>query len=460
MSDEEKIMKRHTGSKAALYLGRAALGLLICFGTVSADELRRQGFIGVKVVPVPEQTRSRIKLPAGQGILVEQVITGGSAEAAGLLRDDIIVKMNGDVIADVGQFISLVKKYRGGDTMQLSVLRAGRLVSKSVVVKPRPYESNPAADTLYQSVTVDGTKRRVIVTKPKAAGRYPAIFFVTGVGCGSQDNLQAGDTLAKVLYTLTERGFVTMRVEKSGVGDSEGPPCSSPEVDLQAEVRGYVAGLRALKSYDYVDGDRVIILGLSMGGIVGPMVAAEVPVKGLAVAETVGKSWFEYELENLRRQLLLKGLAYDETEKLERQKELCLHRLYFDKQTPEQIARDVPQCAQLPIQAPAPYTYMQQVANLNLAELWKKVDAPTLVIYGTSDFLTTAEEHQYLANLINSYHPGRATFVKIENMDHYLTRASSMRESLERSDPGEFQPAFLEELQRWLSRLLQPEQRG
>lgn len=443
-------MGRFAGNSSALRTLLTVALLLACSLSASSNELRRQGFIGVRVVPIPDTMQAQLNLASGRGILVEQVIANGSAQEAGILANDIILRVNGTDISEVNQFTSLVRSFRSGDRFQIILLRNNRQVSVDVEVKPRPLETHPAFDILYQSVVADNAGRRVIITKPKAAGKYPAILFVTGVGCGSQDNLTPEDALAKVLYGLTQRGVVTMRVEKSGVGDSEGLPCSSPQADLQAEVRGYVAGLRALKSYTFVDSRNVFILGLSIGGIVGPMVANQVPVKGIIVAETVGISWYEYELANLRRQLILRGVAYHEVEGIVRQKERCNHRLYIERQTPEQIARDAPECARLPIQPPAPYTYMQQVANLNLADVWRPLDVPVLVIYGTSDFLTSGSEHEYLANIINSYHPGRTTFISIRNMDHYLARASSMQESMGRTGPGEFHPEFLVEVQRWL----------
>ncbi len=75
----------------------------------------------------------------------------------------------------------------------------------------------------------------------------------------------------------------------------------------------------------------------------------------------------------------MRGVAYDEVEKIVRQKEYCNRRLYIDNQTPEQIAKDAPHCVQLPIQPPAPYTYMRQVAALNIAEKWKPINASVLV---------------------------------------------------------------------------------
>jgi pimeloyl-ACP methyl ester carboxylesterase len=436
----------------------AALLLLPCYSTAFAEDLKRQGSFGVQIVPVPETTRAQLHLAEGQGILVQRVAPGSSAADGGIIADDIILKLNETEIGDVAQFIQLARSFRAGDSVRVTLLRGGRQLNKSFALKTRPQETSPDFDILYRSVVADGTRRRVIITKPRTGGARPAVLFLTGVGCGSQDNLPPDSTLAELLYGLTRRGFVTMRVEKSGVGDSEGLPCMNPQVDLQAEVRGYVAGLKALKGYDFVDGGNVFLFGLSIGGLDAPLVAREVPVKGLVVAETIGKSWYEYELVNMRRQLLLRGRPYDEVERIVRRKEYCNHRLYVEGETPEQIAKDAPDCAQLPIQPPAPYTYMRQVVSLNLAEAWKAVDAPVLVIYGTSDFLTSLDEHQYLVDLINSFHKGQATLATIEQMDHFLARAGTMRESMQRVGDeqarDEFQPAILERVRAWLDGIL------
>lgn len=424
-----------------------------------ADELKRAGSFGVRVAEIPDDLRKQLNVPPGQGILLAEVAPGGSAEASGVLAQDIVLKFNGVVISDAATFVDLVKKTRAGDKVQLALLRAGKPLSKEVLVKARPVETSPDFDILYQSVLVDGTRRRVIVTRPKPAGAYPALFLVTGLGCFSQDNMPPDSALGQILYTLTRNGFVTMRVEKSGMGDSEGPPCTSPQVDMQAETRGYVAGLKALKTYDYVDPDRIFIFGLSIGGTVGPLVANEVPVKGLIVAETVGKSWFEYLLENSRRQHLLSGDSFDSTERLVRLQELCYHRLYIEKQPLEQITKEFPACGQVSYpNTNAPVTYLQQVVNLNLAATWKNINAPVLVIYGTSDYLTNDEEHQYLTKMINTFHPGKAKYVRVENMDHFMERAASQRESMEKvkkGEDGEFNPGILNEMQNWLAEVLQ-----
>jgi pimeloyl-ACP methyl ester carboxylesterase len=419
------------------------------------SELPRQGFLGAAIESITPETRERLKLPAEQtGLLVRRVDAKSPAEEAGLAVDDVILKVNEANVMSQNSFIATIRNFRVGDKFQLTILRGGEQQTKTVTLKPRPIETSLDFDVLYRSVDTKNGRRRVIITRPKAAGKYPAVLLVGGIGCYSLDNFPPTHAYRKILYGLTNQGFATMRVEKTGTGDSEGAPCSSTLADLRQEIEGYVSGLRALKTYDFVDADKVFIFGHSIGGIVGPAVAAEEKVRGLVAVATVGTNWFEYALENYRRQAVLRGESYDQVENGARINRICKQRWWIDKQPYRQIVKDQPACADY-LQDPAPVTYMQQLTELNLAEMWKKVDIPTLIIYGSSDFLTSAKEHEYLREMINKFHPGKAKYVEISAMDHYFEQAASQRESMQRrGNPAQTPPQFVEqaltEISNWL----------
>jgi len=415
-----------------------------------AQELRRSGFLGIVAVPLTEEARKQLDSEE-TGILVKSVVDGGSAKDVGIKSNDIITQVNDRSVLDVGDFLQTVKTLRAGDVAKVSLLRGTERLSKDMRVKPRPFESAPDVETLYKAVSVDGSLRCVIVTKPKDGARHPAVLYINGVGCFSQESLDLSSTDTKLLYGLTRAGFVTMRVEKSATGDSLGPPCLSPQVDMQAEIGGYAAGLKALKGYPFVDDGNVFLVGLIVGGVEAPLIAQEVPVRGLVVINSVAKSFMEYLSDTRRRQNFLRHTPYDELERRLKLNERCNHRLLIEKQTPEQLLKDIPDCADY-ISYPAPYTFMQQWAALNLAEEWKKIDVPTLVIYGTSDYVSTIADDPYLAEIINGFHPGRATLKAIPNMDHYMTKAVSMEESMKRTaaTPVEFEPLILESVKTWL----------
>ena len=67
----------------------------------------------------------------------------------------------------------------------------------------------------------------------------------------------------RIAQDLARHGYVTLRVERPGCGDSEGGPLR--DVDFDVELDGYLEALRALKQLDSVDADRVYLFGHSMG---------------------------------------------------------------------------------------------------------------------------------------------------------------------------------------------------
>lgn len=408
------------------------------------DSLPRRAFVGA----------SAAASPTGMGIVVRAVVPGSPAATAGLEAGDIITRVGTRDIASVDQFVDAARALHPRDKVSVALLRDGRAAAVVLVPRERPVETAPDFDILYTSVTADGSRRRVIVTRPRTPGPgpHPAMLMVGGIGCYSFDAAGAPPVgYTQLLYHFTRRGFVTVRVEKSGVGDSEGTPCAT--VDFDNEAAGYAAALHAMEQYPYVDPNRIFLFGHSIGGIEAPMLAAhDTTIRGIVAMSTVGIAWFEYELANLRRQLVLQGLAPDSVERAMRVKERCMHDLLVERQSLAQVIAADSTCRPY-VQYPAHYTYMQQVNAQNLAALWRAVRARVLVVYPTSDFITSEQEQRYLVDAINVMHPGQATFATVAGMDHYLAAEESMTASLKDSrgiDARPFSTAAFPVIDAWL----------
>ncbi len=311
--------------------------------------------------------------------------------------------------------------------------------------------------TIRGSVEIDGAQYRTIITRPAAGTRHPAVLLIGGLGCYSLGNLKADDPYAQLLSGLTRRGYVTMRVEKNGEGGSGGPACDTPQSDLHLAVRRSLAGLRALAASEYVDRNKIFVLAHSIGPLEGVFAAEEFPVRGFIAAETIGKGWIEYQVENARRQMRIFDQPYDTTESFVRTLYECQYRFFVKKEPSAEIVKDRPACKDSVSTFGVSDTYLQQIADVNLAAEWKKVDVPVLVTWGTSDPTTTAEESQYLVSVINSFHPGRATYAEFPGMGHGLDISPSPRawlEAVRKHQHGSFNVAFLDKVDAWMKGVL------
>src|SRR5438552_16589013 len=136
-----------------------------------------------------------------------------------------------------------------------------------------PRETYPRVDVIYDSVTApDGARLRTIITKPRdAKGKLPVILVAGWLSCDSVEApADTKDESGLVFRGLAQvQDFSLFRVDKQGIGDSEGV-CS--ETDFDSELAGYRAAFRALKNYDFIDSNRVYILGISNGGGFAPLI--------------------------------------------------------------------------------------------------------------------------------------------------------------------------------------------
>lgn len=360
--------------------------------------------------------------------------------------------MNGISIKNTQHFLELLKTQHSGAEAKFTFYRAGKLKEKKLRFLPKAMESSSSYEIIYASVKSGSNELRTIITKPKGNGSYLAVLLVGGVGCYSIDNPTQLEIQSMKLWSdsLTRSGFVTMRVEKTGMGDSRGIPCSA--CDFNTEKQGYLDALKQLKSLAYVNNEKVFVAGFSIGGVIAPLLAQTEKIKGMIVYGTVGRNWLEYEMENSFRQQKLENYPPDSIDRFMRADYIRLYGLYVEKKTPEQILREHPETADHLFQYPMRIEYFQQVADINIGELWMKTQTKVLALHGASDFVSSASEHQLIAEIVNRFHPGNATYMEIPQADHWSFLTESERASLLRLET-KLNPSPLIAALDWLKKL-------
>ncbi|MCE2982824.1 MAG: PDZ domain-containing protein, partial [Parachlamydia sp.] len=250
-----------------------------------SQSLQRKVQFGARVEYVTENGTS--------GCKVKQVARGTSV-ALKLLEKDLIVKIGNSTFASTDEFSQKFLTYSPNQEVQLTVLRGKKKLVLKAKAAARPYETDDNATVIYDEVAYKGGQLRVIINKPFKENKMPAMLFIPGYTCSSIDDLPNYHPYKRIVDAYVDAGYVTLRVEKSGLGDSKNtPPCES--CDLLDEIENFEVGLKKLKSLPYVDPNQIIIVGHSMGGIVAPAISAKNKVAGVVVYGTTAKSWFEYQ---------------------------------------------------------------------------------------------------------------------------------------------------------------------
>jgi dipeptidyl aminopeptidase/acylaminoacyl peptidase len=111
------------------------------------------------------------------------------------------------------------------------------------------------------------------ITRPKnAAARVPAVILVAGYGVSDRDGFVAGiATLGQLAGAVADAGFLAVRYDKRGFGQSGGRAESATLQDYSDDIRAVVRWLRTRKD---IDPDRIAVIGHDDGGWVALQAAA------------------------------------------------------------------------------------------------------------------------------------------------------------------------------------------
>jgi len=349
------------------------LGLLLCAATVAGQGqdggLPRRASLGVALGP------------HDKGALVTGVTPGSAAAASDIRTGDIITAIDDSVVRTPNDLIAAIVRHVGGDSVVLQIVRTGQVAAHTIVLRSLPRETLPGVEFQYDAVTLgDGSRLRTIVSIPDDRSRHPAVMLIGGGGCGSIDVPTAPDVaIPGLVRTIAAQGYVTMRVEKSGVGDSRGPACDA--IGYTQELDGYRAALTALKRHPSVDPERVFLIGISLGGLFAPVLANESSPRGIIVYGTLAGP-------------------------------------------------------------PSPYAgrsdrFFREIASVDFASAWSAVSTPVLVLRGQFDETAVAADHARIADFVNARHPGTASHVELDGLDHCWTRHESMEKSRGHCGSGE-----------------------
>jgi hypothetical protein len=262
-------------------------------------------------------------------------------------------------------------------------------------------------------VTLAGT-----LSKPKAAaaGKLPAIVLVSGSGPHDRDSVVFDiPIMGEVADALADAGFIVLRYDKRGFGQSGGRLDSASLTDFADDLRAAVQYLADRKD---VDPKRIAVVGHSEGGAVALMAAEkDKRIAAVGLVATNGFTGAEIVLAQQQRALARSKLSDEE-----KQQRVELQKKIIDAVLTGKGLDQLPPGVRRQVDNPE---YQSILAN-DPSKIVPKVKQPILVVQGELDTQVEPLNADRLDALTKSRkNGGPAEVVKVPGINHLLVPAKT-----------------------------------
>jgi 2-alkenal reductase len=95
-------------------------------------------YLGVRWQLISPEIAQFNNLPMQWGVYVNAVVSGGTADVAGVRAGDIITGLGTDPIADQSGFANLLNRHAVGENVALEIWRDGQTLTLNAVLQARP----------------------------------------------------------------------------------------------------------------------------------------------------------------------------------------------------------------------------------------------------------------------------------------------------------------------------------
>lgn len=445
--------------RVAVLVGGLLLSMTIWRSPLSvADEpLPRRGLMGVQLAPLSDSLKESLGLDSTKGVVITVVMPDTAAQKAGLQGNDVLVKVGDVAVEDVQGAMRALRAYYAGDKVKLTLLRQKETVTAELTLNPRPKESADDYEVVYDSFGAKGDRIRAIITRPKGDAKSPAVLFVQGPAPFPMDfTVFPQHPFKGLVEQLTRDGFVVMRVERPGVGDSEGLDVQT--VRMKQDIAVFKGALKKLKNLPYVDPGKVFVFSHSGGTILAPSIAEGESLRGIITYAAFSRPLVEDTLDANVRRWKLELLTEEEIKAKSEQLTRFYKGCYVEKQAPKDVLAKYPELKELVdpmLQGDAivdgiHYQYWQELAASKPLEAWSKVDAPLLALWGDADFVACKENSELIVSTVNRAHPNRAELMVVSGADHMYNKVEDAEESFLAGGRGTYNPEVLEAGIKWM----------
>ena len=369
-------------------------------------------------IPVYLEPQSSITITIGE-TSAEQIQTAGRLVIARRTRITMVLpgaRLTAELWTDdTGRMIRF-----SVPSQQIDVVREdiAAVSSRSVTIsRPNDTQINIPSN----GFTLAGTLSRPATA---SAARLPAVVLVGGSGPTDRDSLAFGIPIfGQIAGALADAGYIVVRYDKRGIGQSGGRSEAASLADYADDVR---AAVKLLADRRDVDPKRIVVIGHSEGGTVALMAAAkDKRIAAVGLIATPGITGADIVLAQQKRVLDRSTMTPEEKlAKVEEQKRI--HDAVMSGKGLELLPPNVRRSVDTP--------EFQSILLSDPAKLVPQVRQPLLIVQGELDTQVEPQNADMLEGLARTRKNAAAVDVlKVPGINHLLVPATT-GESIEYAD--------------------------
>lgn len=151
----------------------------------------QRALLGIKVIPVsesrlPDETKERIKkLGVVDGVMVDEVVEGGSAAGADIKKDDVIIGIEGKTVKTYADLQEALAVHRPGDKVKIKLIRDKKERTVDVTLKN---EQGTTKVVKQAGMEILGAAFKELTDEQKKELQFPYGVEVTGVTSGKMQD--------------------------------------------------------------------------------------------------------------------------------------------------------------------------------------------------------------------------------------------------------------------------------
>jgi hypothetical protein len=255
-----------------------------CFGQSTTQTLDRSPFVGAELGTLTNPVQVAYKMKVEKGIIIYKVFPNSAADQAGLQEKDVIIAVDSTHLHNLKEFQNFIKTKKGNDTLNLFFVRNDTVRNTSLILRFLPRETNFYFETMYDQIELDSqTSLRTILTFPRKIEseasqnqqitQFPLVIVLNSASNESiERELYAKKKSAKNEYqfydwieNLTKNGFATLRIEKKGIGDSNG---KLNQWTFEDEQKSIYSVLEKIKKQGSINQEQIYLVALGSSSFV------------------------------------------------------------------------------------------------------------------------------------------------------------------------------------------------